>query len=730
MMTRGESFRRIIKDRYGSRYMKLADNLQKCTIKLTRLKNHLKFLRRCRDNGVIPRGLRIRLLKEENRVNNVIRMKRRLETIRVQTRIKDVRRKLYYNEIQQRNISTELKNTFARNDFQWLEQVVRISSENENEIVRKRQIKKFNMLIKEKENNENERKRKLEEQERIKREKIQKEIIDLTKDGIDEDVKKYLSLGPDFCEAPTRVPYEQIIAETEKMCSKIKKDGEMNEITADTIDREVNEVRENVKSILEKARCKRYQSNLTQQERDGKKKALQDKNKVFLPADKGRIIVAMDRWESINGEDSYEYKMKKVLIDLKAKPSIRSKKDWDLTEKVSRDGATVIDNIVKRNEIAKEEGDRLKPKDCHAPRLSGLPKIHKEDVPMRGIVSTVGSPFEKLSRYLIPILRTIQGRSGLYIKNSRELKEKIKNWRVERNEVLVSYDVKNLYPSIPIDEALRLVEKLLNDCRTLKNITDLSVRSIMELLKWMFSLANCEFDGKHYVLGSGLIGLGATGEIAMIYLEEFQLRAMETSPYPLDHGFCYVDDSELKCKEGQSEEILEHLNNIKPGVIVFTKEDQEDDVLPVLDLKQRVDRKTKQVECMVHYKKTHTNINVKERSNHPPSMKKGIIKGFADRARTLCDDKHLEDELKNVEDVFVANGYDRKVVKQYMKQNVRGEREMEEQQYRGKVIVPYVRGISEQFKRVALKHSFQTAFKPGKKVKDLKTRSQQPLREK
>ncbi len=75
-------------------------------------------------------------------------------------------------------------------------------------MVKKRQIKKFNTLIKEKDNNENERKRKLEEQERIRKEKIQKEVIDLTKDGIDDDVKKYLSLGPDFCEAPTRVPYE------------------------------------------------------------------------------------------------------------------------------------------------------------------------------------------------------------------------------------------------------------------------------------------------------------------------------------------------------------------------------------------------------------------------------------------------------------------------------------------------------------------------------------------
>ena len=32
---------------------------------------------------------------------------------------------------------------------------------------------------------------------------------------------------------------------------------------------------------------------------------------------------------------------------------------------------------------------------------------------------------------------------------------------MERNEVLVSYDVKNLYPSIPIPEALELVDVLL-----------------------------------------------------------------------------------------------------------------------------------------------------------------------------------------------------------------------------------------------------------------------------
>ena len=55
--------------------------------------------------------------------------------------------------------------------------------------------------------------------------------------------------------------------------------------------------------------------------------------------------------------------------------------------------------------------------------------------------------------------------------------------------------------------------------------------------------------------------------------------------------------------------------------------------------------------------------NVKEKSNHLHFMKKGIIRGFPERDRALCDEKHLNDELQNIEDVFVANGYERAEVK-------------------------------------------------------------------
>ena len=55
----------------------------------------------------------------------------------------------------------------------------------------------------------------------------------------------------------------------------------------------------------------------------------------------------------------------------------------------------------------------------------------------------------------------------------------------------------------------------------------------------------------------------------------------------------------------------------------------------------------------------HTN---KARSNHPYCPKRAIIKGFAGRARALCNPGELETELKDVKDVFVTNEFERAIV--------------------------------------------------------------------
>lgn len=86
-------------------------------------------------------------------------------------------------------------------------------------------------------------------------------------------MKKYLALGPDFCEAPTKVPYEQIIAETERNVYGDKKDCGVRETDEEMTEREISEICENVKVILENASHRKYKTNLTKEEVNGKKKA-------------------------------------------------------------------------------------------------------------------------------------------------------------------------------------------------------------------------------------------------------------------------------------------------------------------------------------------------------------------------------------------------------------------------------------------------------------------------
>ena len=104
-------------------------------------------------------------------------------------------------------------------------------------------------------------------------------------------------------------------------------------------------------------------------------------------------MVAMDRSIEKGGENSYEFKMKKVLSDMKSKPSTRMKDgsidDWDVTEKVSREGRAITQEMVDKGEITEQKERWLKPNDCRAPRLMEYPKTHKDNVPLRGVVSFI-----------------------------------------------------------------------------------------------------------------------------------------------------------------------------------------------------------------------------------------------------------------------------------------------------------------------------------------------------
>ena len=83
------------------------------------------------------------------------------------------------------------------------------------------------------------------------------------------------------------------------------------------------------------------------------------------------------------------------------------------------------------------------------PRMYGQPKVHKQGNPLREIVDSTGSAAKETDRFISKIIKQYVGKSEYYVKNSAHFAEMTKDLRVEEDEILVSYDVTTLYPSVP-----------------------------------------------------------------------------------------------------------------------------------------------------------------------------------------------------------------------------------------------------------------------------------------
>ena len=84
------------------------------------------------------------------------------------------------------------------------------------------------------------------------------------------------------------------------------------------------------------------------------------------------------------------------------------------------------------------------------------------------------------------------------------------------------------------------------------------------------------------------------------------------------------------------------------------------------------------LETNIYRKETHTQKYVHWKSNHSKNCKLGILKGLIHRAHLLCDGKEdLLEEIQLLKDVFIANGYPKKLVDKTINQSWKIELEKE-----------------------------------------------------
>ncbi len=133
----------------------------------------------------------------------------------------------------------------------------------------------------------------------------------------------------------------------------------------------------------------------------------------------------------------------------------------DPSKKLQRKLNDKLFQLHQANILNKPLYSRLSCSVAQTPKIYGLPKIHKENTPLRPIVSFCSSPTYELSKYLAKILKPLTEQSNHRLVNSETFITRMKNTQISEDHELVSFDVKSVFTSIPLELAIDSVKEAL-----------------------------------------------------------------------------------------------------------------------------------------------------------------------------------------------------------------------------------------------------------------------------
>ena len=291
--------------------------------------------------------------------------------------------------------------------------------------------------------------------------------------------------------------------------------------------------------ILRPTIKKKHQSNLSHVEQKGLKliqQKIKNKEISITAHDKGQGFVTLE-------PDALKEKAKAAFQNVTTNTNNRTK---TLEGRIQRK----LLKLKNEGKIKEVDYKQIYPTGSVAPTSYPLIKAHKpnKNYPARNIVSHRGCPQEGLSSYLIPILQPLLKDSLYTCKNSVDFVQKIKNLKLDDDEILVSFDAEALYPSIPLDKCIKVIEERLKNDNTLSNRTSLTADDIIELVNLCFSTSDFIYDSIHHTAEkSGPIGLSLMVVVAKIWMdytlnEGKQIAIQKNVPIPRSL-VAYIDDA-------------------------------------------------------------------------------------------------------------------------------------------------------------------------------------------
>ena len=259
-----------------------------------------------------------------------------------------------------------------------------------------------------------------------------------------------------------------------------------------------------------------------------------------------------------------------------------------------------------------------------------LPKIHKTPMGCRPIVSSINAPTTGLSKWLTHVLTPIATQIQSYVRDSDTLQGELTQLTVEPTDILYTFDVENMYTSIPIEEALHAIHWFLNRMQhPLINLLLYGLRIVLEYNFFTFG------DSNWKQLRGLAMGTPVAPILAMLYLgyhEETKILSLCKQSLRLYKR--YLDDILLVWRPDPTNPYL--FNRFRailrqtPGLSWTYKEHKEQ--APFLDL--CIFRHGPTYATRTHQKLLNLYLYPTFNSAHAPTVKKGMIYGLLKKYKT------------------------------------------------------------------------------------------------
>ncbi|XP_044757770.1 uncharacterized protein LOC123315929 [Coccinella septempunctata] len=414
-------------------------------------------------------------------------------------------------------------------------------------------------------------------------------VTNLTDTDIPETVLEILSLGPNYgMEYKTEnIPITDIVASLETGIINLEPEIQ-------------SKIRTDITNTITNFKNKNPKRN---REQDILNKKIKETT-TFLKNNPQLKILKPDKSNKTVIMNNSDYKHK-ILEHLNDKKTYK-KLNRDPTQVIQRKNNEIVKNWETKNLLPKKLCSSLKIHNAVPPQFYGLPKLHKDNIPLRPIVSCIQGPTYNLSKYLSKCISPIIGQNAYHIKDSWTFKQFIDTVNLNEDERLVSFDVVSLYTNTPMEKAKDIISKRWDE---IKNHTDLTKVEFMKAIDFCITNSYFQFEDSFYSQIDGCsMGNPLSSVLAELVMEDLEKTIIEKLIFKINFFKRYVDDCITAIAESHITPIINELNNYHPK-LKFTVEIEKNNRINFLDMTLIHDNNGSKIETIWHTKETCLKIH-------------------------------------------------------------------------------------------------------------------------